>query len=208
MTRGDTTSAEHGAGTATSERRRLLARIGVAGGLLGVVQGVGLDLWPAQVAPDTFSYPLTPGGAAVAQVTFAVQHLMLVAGVVALLGVAGGRLLRGGLWATLAALVGLTVMEVVAIAAVAEPLDSPLASTISALYGIPSIAAGLGLAAAGIGRLRGGTLPGPRPLLLVSGLFVFLVLTPALMGPFELARLAIAVWMLLFAWLFAASARA
>ena len=65
--------------------------------------------------------------------------------------------------------------------------------------GIPSIAAGLALGAAGIGRLRGGTLPGPRPLLLVSGLFVFLVLIPA-------GRIAIAVWMLLFAWLFAAPA--
>lgn len=201
----DTTTRRE-AGTDT--RSRTLARWGVAGGLIGATQATVLSFWPAQVPPDMFSYPQTPSGAAVAQVTFALQHLLLLAGLVALLLVAGGRLLRAGLWAAIAAMVVFAVQELVAISAVGEPADSPLAGTIESLYGIPTIALGLALVVAGVGALRGGVLPGPRWLLLATGLFVFVVLIPALMGPFELARIAIGVWMLLFAWLFTAPARA
>lgn len=204
MTSRDQTSGPRVTGAG---RVRVLARLGVVGGLLGALQALVLLLWPAQVEPDRFSHPQTPGAAAVTQVTFAVQHLLLIAGVLALLGVARGRLLRGGLWATVVALGLLTVMELVAIAAVAEPAGSPLVGVVEALYGIPTILAGIGLVVAGIGVLRGGDLPGPRWLPLVVGLFVFVVLLPALMGPFTLARIAIGVWMLLFAWLFAAPAR-
>ncbi len=36
-------------------------------------------------------------------------------------------------------------------------------------------------------------------MVLVAGVFVFVPMMPALMGPFVLARLAITAWMLLFA---------
>ena len=194
--------------TPPRERVRTLARVGVAGGLIGAVQAAVLSLWPAQVGPEMFSHPQTPTGAAVAQVTFAVQHLMLVAGLVALLATATGRLLRGGLWGGVAAMTLLAAQELVAIAAVAEPADSPRAQTIEALYGPPTVAIGVALVVAGIGALRGGSVPGPRWLLLVVGGYVGAVLLPALAGPFDLARIAIGVWMLLFAWLFLAPARA
>ena len=211
MTTGNTntgTAATEVPGSAAASARvRVLARIGVVGGLLGVVQAVVLSVWPAQVGDDRFSYPQTPTAAAVAQVTFAAQHVLLVVGLFALLGLARGRLLRVGLWIAAAGMSLLAVQELVAIAAVGAAEDSPLAATVEALYAIPTVITGVGLVLAGTGVLRGGALPGPRWLPLVVGVYVFVVLTPALAGPFTLARIAIGVWMLLFTWLFTGPAR-
>jgi hypothetical protein len=60
--------------------------------------------------------------------------------------------------------------------------------------------AGVVCMVAGIAVRRRGRWAGWRGLVvLVTGIFVFVPMTPALMGPFVLARLAITVWMLLFA---------
>ncbi len=58
----------------------------------------------------------------------------------------------------------------------------------------------MGLILAGIAVRRRGRWTGWRGLVvLVAGIFVFVPMTPALMGPFVFARLTITVWMLLFA---------
>ena len=71
---------------------------------------------------------------------------------------------------------------------------------LDALYGISSLATGAGLVLAGVDVRRGRRWTGWRGLVvLIVGIFVFVPMTPALLGPFVLARLAITVWMLLFA---------
>lgn len=58
----------------------------------------------------------------------------------------------------------------------------------------------VGLIVAGIAVRRRGRWTGWRGVVvLVAGIFVFVPMMPALMGPFVLARLAITFWMLLFA---------
>ena len=56
----------------------------LAAGILGAVSGVFLAVYPGQVSEEMFSYPLTPGGFAVIQIWFFVQHIGLLAGIAAL----------------------------------------------------------------------------------------------------------------------------
>jgi hypothetical protein len=62
------------------------------------------------------------------------------------------------------------------------------------------VAIGLGLVVAGIGLARRPVLPGAgRWLVLAMGGYVFVVMFPAVFGPMVAGRLAIGVWMLMFA---------
>jgi len=56
----------------------------LAAGILGAVSGIFLAVYPAKVSEDMFSYPLTAGGFTVIQIWFFVQHLGLLAGILAL----------------------------------------------------------------------------------------------------------------------------
>lgn len=132
----------------SDERRRLWGRVCLWAGIIGAVQGVVLAAVPAQVASDRFSYPFDVTGHVVAQVSFFVQHLGLVAGLVALcsLPVAkGARPTRGGLWAGTAGMVLLAVQELVAIAPARELTTSDLAALVGGLYTIPLVLIGIGL---------------------------------------------------------------
>jgi hypothetical protein len=185
----------------TSHRTALAGRITAWGGLLGVAQGLALLLWPPAVTEDRFSYPLTPTGHVVAQVSFAVQHALLLVGVVALLRVAGpaSRLVRGGV-ATAAVGLGLiTVLELwVATLADAAATD-PGAAVTGVLYSVPTVLIGAGMLAGGIGIVRAGLWTGWRRwTALAVGAYVFVALIPGLSGPFAAGRIALAVWMLLF----------
>ncbi len=172
-------------------------------GLLGAASGVFLALVPAQVDDHLYSYPLNDAPFAAIQVFFFLQHLALVLG---LLGVwrsgATGRS-RIGAWGMGAAVAGmglLALVELAAISAANSFYPSPRTDVLDVFYGISSFLIGLGMIVAGIAVLRAGRWTGWRGLLmLVTGAYVFVPMTPALMGPFVLARLAIAGWMLLFA---------
>ncbi|WP_299932461.1 hypothetical protein [uncultured Nocardioides sp.] len=159
-------------------------------------------MYPAQVSEDMFSYPLTAGGFTVIQVWFFVQHVGLLAGIAAL--ARAGIMVQGrsALWGVGLAVTGmalLAVTELIAILARRSTYPGDGTGLADALYGVSSVAVGVGLILAGIAVRRGGRWTGWRGLVvLVAGIFVFVPMMPALMGPFILARLAITVWMLLF----------
>lgn len=175
----------------------------MAAGLLGAASGVFLAVYPGQVPQDMFSYPLTPGGFAVIQVWFFVQHLGLLAGLLALAraqAMTPGPSARWGNGLEAWGMALLAVTELIAITARDSTTRGDGTGLLNALYGISTIAIGVGLVLAGIAIRREGRWTGWRGLVvLVAGIFVFVPMTPALMGPFIGARLAITAWMLLFA---------
>ena len=175
----------------------------LAAGLLGAVSGIFLAVYPGQVSEEMFSYPLTPGGFTVIQIWFFVQHLGLLAGIAALARaetMTHGRTARWGTGLAVSGMAMLAVTELIAITARNSTYPGEGTGLLDALYGVSSLAVGAGLILAGIAVRRTGRWNGWRRLVvLVTGIFVFVPMMPALMGPFVLARLAITVWMLLFA---------
>lgn len=182
---------------------RSAGAVSLAAGILGAISGIFLAVYPGQVSEDMFSFPLTPGGFTVIQIWFFVQHLGLVAGIAALARaeiMAQGWSARLGAGLALSGMALLAVTELIAITARNSTYPGDGTGLLDALYGVSSLAVGVGLILAGIAIRRAGRWTGWRGLVvLVAGIFVFVPMTPALMGPFVLARLAITVWMLLFA---------
>lgn len=197
---------------AARTRLHALGLITVVAGILGAASAVVIIAWPDQVSDQHYSYPFSAAWYAAAQAFFAVQHLGLVAGLVGLTGLASsssGRIARTGLVLTTAGLVGLTVCELFAITAADALVGSARANTVDSSYGFPMVAIGLGLLVAGIGVARRPVLPGAgRWLVLAMGGYVFVVMFPAVFGPMVAGRLAIGVWMLMFAVLGSALIRA
>lgn len=175
----------------------------LAAGVLGAGSGIFLAVYPAQVPEEMFSYPLTAGGFAVIQIWFFVQHLGLLAGIAALARaavMARGRSARWGSGLAVSGMALLAVTELIAITARNSTYPGEDTGLLDVLYGVSSAAVGAGLILAGIAVRRRGRWTGWRGLVvLVTGIFVFVPMMPALMGPFILARLAITLWMLLFA---------
>jgi hypothetical protein len=181
----------------------LAGRVGVVGGLLGALQALALLIALLLADPadaDRFSHPLPPGVWSVAQVTFFVQHLLLVPGVLALIPMLrDSRLAVRGLVVTAGGVVLLALMELYAITAASSSATDPQAELVSSLYGVPTIILGVALTVAGIGAARLPLAGWRRWILLASGIYVFVVLLPAIFGPAEAGRIAIGVWMLMFA---------
>jgi hypothetical protein len=140
---------------------------------------------------------------AAAQVFFAAQHLGLVAGLVGLTGLAwsrSSRTTRSGLVLTTAGLVGLTASELFAITAADALVDTARANAVDNSYGIPMTAMGVGMVLAGSGLARRPVLTGAgRWGLLAMGVYLFVVMFPAVFGPMVAGRIAIGIWMLMFA---------
>jgi len=184
-----------------------ISRIGrwcLVAALVGVLQGATLLLSPAQVADTRFSYPLTATGHVVAQATFFLQHVPLAVAVGALVATLNSQALRASRAGLIAATVGLSLLastELVAMAAASADSDSTLAATVGGLYSVPVLLIGIRLTVGGLVLVR--RTVGVETLariMLAAGLFVFVGLVPALAsGSFLAGRLAIMVWMLLFA---------
>ncbi|HSP37421.1 MAG TPA: hypothetical protein VLR26_06685 [Frankiaceae bacterium] len=176
----------------------------VAAGLVGLAQGAAVLAWPHQVDDSRFSFPFTASWHVLAQATFFLQHLPLVAAVGAVAAVAAVRREKLAHRALVVAAVGLgllALMELVAMSAATISKDSSLGTAISSLYGIPVLMIGASLLVAGVVLLRRHTLGLRLPWTLVAlGGFVFVGLVPALStDSFVAGRLAIMVWMMLFA---------
>jgi hypothetical protein len=188
---------------AADTRSALLGRITVAAGLLGAASAVVIIAWPNQVSNQHYSYPFDATPYTVAQTWFAVQHLGLLAGLYGLARLGwsrSSRLTRGGLTLCLLGMVGLTACELFAISAADAQVDTSRANAVDNSYGLPMIAIGVGLLVAGVGLARRPVLPGAgRWLVLAMGGYVFVVMFPAVFGPLVAGRLAIGVWMLMFA---------
>lgn len=184
-----------------NERRSGL--ITIWAGMLGAASGIFLAAVSPAVPEGRFSYPLAAGGFIAIQLWFVIQHIGLLIGIRALarFDIGGtSRLTRIGHWLAGGGMLGLAIMELVAITAVDAAYPSPQTGPLDAGYGLTSTAIGVGLVLVGIGVLREHRWQGwQRWIPLVLGVWVFVPMFPALMGPFLLARLAISAWMVLFA---------
>ena len=99
-----------------------------------------------------------------------------------------------------AGLVGLTACELFAITAADALVDTARANAADNSYGAPMVAIGLGMVIAGFGLGRRPVLPGTgRWLLLSMGVYVFVVMFPTVFGPMVAGRVAIGIWMVMFA---------
>jgi hypothetical protein len=207
------TPVRRSAGKSRSNGRiRTLGLVCAVGGLLGAASVVPMLAVPPMVGPDRFSYPFTPGWHITAEVFFALQHLTLLAGVVGLAAYCvryGSRLVRAGLVVTGLGVVTLVGCEVLAATAAYEPNDSPWAMTVGSSYGVAMLLIGVGLVVAGVVIARRSMLTGwARWITLATGSYVFVILFPAVFGPNVAGRLAIGAWMLGWAALGWAVARA
>ncbi len=175
----------------------------VIGGLLGAVQAIVILAWPEQVSPDRYSYPFETGWYAVAQLSFAVQHLLLLPGLLAGAALARAAASRVGWYGGLAAalgMLGLAACEGFALTAAGSLVGDAAATRVDNTYGVPMVVIGVGLVLLGsvLGRRR--LLAGrTRWTWLLAGLWVFAPMFPAVFGPFTIARLAILGWFLIFA---------
>jgi hypothetical protein len=193
--------------TTTSRPVRRAGAWCLGAGLLGAAQALVLLAWSPQVSDNDYSYPFTGFGFAIAQASFFLQHLPLIGGLAALLALPAARTsptARIASWVAVVGLVLLAAMELIAVVAYHAATDSSLAALVNNLYGPPVILIGAGLLVAGIALLRQGTAgwDGARwlpALVLLLGVYVFVPLTPAMMGSFVAGRLGIGGWMVLFA---------
>lgn len=188
--------------------RRLVVTGGwaaVIAGLVGAGAAAFLLVVSPVVEPDRFSFPLTATGFVVIQILFFVHHLLVVWALWAFWrgGLAGrGALAAIGGMGSVVAMLALSVQELVAIAAADSAYPSPLTDAIESTYGVITLAAGAVLIVFGIAAARARVLTGPaRWLILVIGIWVIVPLTPAIFAGYELGRIAIGVWFLLFTWL-------
>jgi Ca2+/Na+ antiporter len=180
----------------------------VAGGAIGIACGLYTGFISPQVGTDRWSYPYAPTGYVVAQLVFALNHVMLLAGIVALARVApaSGRLWRAGIRTTVAGLVLYTACELWALAYTHSAKTAAGPNLLGGAYGISTLLIGVGLILAGVAVIRQRQWHGWRRLTpLIGGIAVFVVVLPGVFGPFLAGRLAIAVWMVLWAALGAAT---
>ena len=187
----------------TAAANRRAGAVCLVAGVLGAGSGLYLAVADPRVPDSQFSYPLTAAGFVAIQLWFCVQHLGLLAGQVALRssGVAGpGRAVAWGHGLGIAGMALLTLTELLAIAAADDPYPSSLTNVLDALYGVASLAIGVGLVIVGTAVRGVGAWTGWRAWLpLALGVWVFVPMTPAIMAGFLPARLAISAWMLLYA---------
>ncbi len=198
-----TTVAVHA--TSADSRVQKYGLVGGVASLVGAACAVAIIGWDRQVPVDRFSYPFDAGWFTAWQVFFALQHvamLPLFAGLLLLERRRASRAIRVGTWIGLTAMTLLAVNELVAIAARHALVDDSTGSLVGALYSLPMLLLGVGPLVAGIGAARVRLFTGAERWLLVGlGIYVFVVMFPAVFGPMVAGRLAIGVWMLGYAWL-------
>ena len=151
-----------------------------------------------------WTYPQRVGGEfATTQSLFAITHVGMILGLVALRwcgAVPPSRLGRVGLLVAVSGMVVLTINELLAIIPAGQATDSSSAETVGGIYGLATIVIGLGMIAAGIAAVRGGVWSGwERWLPLVLGIWLFVPTIPAMFIEGDVARVALAGWALLFA---------
>ena len=203
MTSAVATTSHSSASSAS--RLRVYGLVGAVASLVGAACAVAIIAWDPMVDEDRFSYPFDATTYAIAQSLFVLQHLAMLPlflGLLILERRHRSRALRVGTWVALAGLVILTVMEGVAISARNAAIDDSTGTLVGSLYSLPMLLLGVGPLVAGIGALRVGLFDGPaRWLLLALGVYVFVVMFPAVFGPMVAGRIAIGVWLLGYAWL-------
>ncbi len=172
-------------------------------GIVGAALALVLLAWQTTVDDTLLRYPFSETGFLTVQVVFAVQHLGLLAGVVALAlsgAVGRGLVARIGAWLLVAGTAMLTASELLTMRYVDWTNEAANAGLMGAAYGISCTVMGVGAILAGIGVRRAKVWSGWRAWTpLVIGVAQFVMLTPGLFAGFVVGRLVIGAWMLMFA---------
>jgi hypothetical protein len=172
-------------------------------GIVGAALAVVLLAWPTDVDDSLLRYPFSENGFLTIQAVFAVHHLGLVVGVVALAlsgAVGTGKVARTGAWLLVAGTVMLTGSEVLTMRYVDWTNEAANEGLMGAAYGVSCTVMGIGAIMAGAGVLRAKVWSGWRAWTpMVIGVAQFVMLTPGMFGGFVIARLVIGAWMLMFA---------
>lgn len=172
-------------------------------GIVGAALAVVLLAWPTDVDDSLLRYPFSENGFLSIQAVFAVHHLGLVVGVVALAlsgAVGAGKVARTGAWLLVAGTVMLTGSELLTMRYVDWTSDAANEGLMGAAYGVSCTVMGIGAIMAGVGVLRAKVWSGWRAWTpMVIGVAQFVMLTPGMFGGFVIARLVIGAWMLMFA---------
>jgi hypothetical protein len=179
----------------------------LGGGLLGVVEGIITLSWSPQVTEERFSYPFDEFWFVIAELAYAFQHVLLVAGGMALLWLPAVRASRAARIATRVAVAGLVLLVIAELSALSlydASMDFTLTTVITSLFTLPIVLIGVGLTVAGVALLRQGTADGTRMrwlsiAVLATGAYVFVALVPLVNQPDPVGRLSIGGWMMLFA---------
>jgi hypothetical protein len=181
---------------------RLSGLVCLVTGVIGAALAGVLLAWPTSVDDSLLRYPFSRDGFLTVQAVFAVHHLGLVVGVVALAlsGAVGTRWwARGGAWLLVAGTVMLTGSELLTMRYVDWNFDEANAGLMGAAYGVSCTLMGIGAILAGAGVLRTKVWSGWRAWTpMVIGVAQFVMLTPGMLGGFVVARLVIGAWMLMF----------
>ena len=171
-------------------------------GILGAVLAGVLLAWPTDVDDSLLRYPFSENGFLTIQTVFAVHHLGLVAGVVALAlsgAVGAGKVARAGAWLLVVGTLMLTAAELNTMRYADWTADAANEGLMGATYGISCTVMGVGAIMAGAGVLRARVWSGWRAWTpMVIGVSQFVMLTPGMFGGFVIARLVIGTWMLMF----------
>src|SRR5687768_3886122 len=126
-------------------------------GIVGAALAVVLLAWPTDVDDSLLRYPFSENGFLATQAVFAVHHLGLVIGVVALAlsgAVGSGGVARTGAWLLVAGTVMLTASEVLCMRYVDWSNDAANEGLMGAAYGVSCTLMGIGAILAGAGVLR------------------------------------------------------
>ncbi|MET0784261.1 MAG: hypothetical protein ABWY53_08010 [Leifsonia flava] len=188
---------------------RTVARAGGWAGIIGGVVGVGAAVFlivvPPAVPDDVFNYPLDPDVFIAVQVAFFVHHLVIAFALWAFwrAGLAGTtRFATVSAISAVAVMAGLGVWEVLVLSATGLPYPAAETAWIDTGYGLLSLGCGVTLVMLGIAAARARVLVGAaRWIVLISGIYVFVPMVPALFAGLVLGRVALGVWLLLFAWM-------
>jgi hypothetical protein len=174
----------------------------IAGAAIGIASGLYTGFISPRVGTDRYSYPYAPTGYVVSQVVFALNHVMLLAGIVALVRVApaSGRSWRAGIRITVAGLVLLTACELWGLAYTHSATAATGPGVLGAAYGVATLLIGAGLILIGAAVIRERQWRGWRRVTpLIGGIAVFVIVLPGVFGPFLAGRLAITAWMFFWA---------
>lgn len=189
--------------TAESSFVKTAGLLCLVGAVIGVISGLVTAFIPPAVSSDWYSYPYTLMGFLVAQLVFILNHVLLLVGILGLArsGAAGSGLLgRVGVWISVVGMTTLTLCEVGAMTLTTSPYPTPSTDFMDTSYGVASILIGVGLVLAGAAMVRAREWASwHRFVALICGVAVFVIVIPGVFGPFLAGRLAITVWMLMFA---------
>jgi hypothetical protein len=185
-------------------RIRSVGRLTAISGLAGTALSLMIIAWPDQVPDTRWSFPFAEGSYIGAQVLFALQHALLVPGLVVVSRLArstAGRVTRVGLVLTIVFTAISSVIELAAIAGAGVSATSATADALGMAYGVMTLGVGVGFILAGIAFVRRPVLPGAigRWVYLAIGVWTFFPMLPSLFMPLVWGRIAIGTWYLMYA---------